>query len=149
LHLYRTSLGDLVNGSFPIPDNPILLSTAQKTGLRGLSDLVNAAFPIPQNPIMAPTSMDRPKVLTPPVTSNALVRSLTAAHTGPVATQKGMGDAASTLQSIGGVLDNTVSIGGTDVPYWIFAIGGLALFMYLSGGKKGPSRYQTLRATHS
>lgn len=149
MHLYRSSMGDLVPGSFPIPDNPILLGVAQKTGLRGLSDLVDAAFPIPQNPIMAPTSMDRPKVLTPPITNNALMRSLTAAHTGPVAMQKGMGDAASTLQSVGAVLDNSVSIGGTDVPYWIFAIGGIALFMYLAGGKKGPSRYQTLRSTHA
>lgn len=148
MHLYRNSLGYLVPGSFPVPDNPILLGTAQKTGLTSLGDLVNAAFPIPQNPILAATSMDRPKVLTPPIKSNALMRSLTAAKTGPVAMQKGMGDAASTLQSVGAVLDNSIDLGGTAIPYWVIAAAAAGVLMYLGGGKTGPSRYQRIRAAH-
>jgi hypothetical protein len=148
MHLFRTSLGDLVSGAFPVPDNPILLGLAQKTGITGLADLVNAAFPLPQNPILAATSLDRPKVLTPPDTKNALMRSLTAAKTGPVSMAKGMGDAASTLQSVGAVLDNTISLGGTDIPYWVLAAGAIAVMMYLGGGKSGPSRYQRFKAAH-
>lgn len=148
MHLFRSSMGDLVPGAFPVPDNPILLGVAQKTGLTNLGDLVNAAFPIPQNPIMAATSLDRPKILTPADTRNALMRSLTAAHTGPVSMAKGMGDAASTLQSVGAVLDNSIDVGGTTIPFWLLAIGGLAAFMYLGGGKSGPSRYQRFRAAH-
>lgn len=148
MHAFRTSMGDLVSGSFPVPDNPILLGLAQKTGMTNLGDLVDAAFPLPQNPIMAATSMDRPKVLTPPDTRNALMRSLTAARTGPVSMAKGMGDAASTLQSIGGVLDNSISLGGTDIPYWMLAVAAGGLLMYLSGGKSGPSRYQRFKAAH-
>ena len=141
-------MGELVPGSFPIPDNPILLGLAQKTGVTNLGDLVAGAFPIPQNPIMAATSLDRPKVLTPPDTRNALMRSLTAAKTGPVSMAKGMGDAASTLQSVGAVLDNSISIGGTDIPYWVFAAGAIAVVVYLAGGKTGPSRGQRFRSAH-
>lgn len=148
MHLFRTGMGDLVPGSFPVPDNPILLGLAQKTGMTNLGDLVNGAFPLPQNPILAATSLDRPKVLTPPDTKNALMRSLTAARTGPVSMKKGMGDAASTLQSIGGVLDNSVDIGGTTIPYWLLAIGALGVVMYLGGGKSGPSRLQRFKAAH-
>ena len=129
MHTYRTPLGDLVPGSFPIPQNPIILATAQKTGLTNLGDLVAAAFPLPQNPITAATSMDRPKVLTPPIRSNALVRSLTAARTGPTSNDQGMGDASSVLQSTGQFLDNSFSVGGTDVPYWALAVGGVALYL--------------------
>jgi len=128
VQVYRSPLGDLVPGAFPIPDNPILLATAQKTGLTNLGDLVNAAFPLPQNPITAATSMDRPKVLTPPIKSNALVRSLTSAHTGPASNDKGMGDASSVLQSTGQFLDNTVSLGGMDVSYWMLGLGAVALY---------------------
>lgn len=148
MHLFRSSMGDLVPGSFPVPDNPILLGLAQKTGMTNLGDLVNGAFPLPQNPIMAATSLDRPKILTPADTKNALMRSLTAARTGPVSMAKGMGDAASTLQSIGGVLDNSINVGGTDVPYWLLAIGALGAFAYLAGGKTGPSRGARFRAAH-
>jgi hypothetical protein len=148
LHLYRTSMGDLVSASFPIPDNPILLGVAQKQGVGSIGDMVAAAFPLPQNPITAATSLDRPKVLTPPDTRNALMRSLTAAKTGPVAMQKGMGDAASTLQSVGAVLDNTISVGGTDIPYWVLGIGAAAVLMYMMGGKQGPNRYQRFKTAH-
>jgi hypothetical protein len=141
-------MGDLVNGAFPVPDNPILLGVAQKTGLTNLGDLINASFPLPQNPIIAATSLDRPKMLTEAQPKNALMRSLTAAHTGPVSMAKGMGDAASTLQSVGAVLDNTVTIGGTALPYWVFVAGGLALVMYLSGGHTGTNRYQRFKAAH-
>lgn len=145
MHAYRTSMGDLVAGSFPIPDNPILLGLAQKTGMTSLGDLVNAAFPLPQNPITSATSMDRPKVLTPDDTRNALVRSLTAAKTGPVSMSKGMGDAASSLQSIGSVLDNSISLGGIDIPGWALALGALGVVMWLSGGKSGKTRYHRIR----
>lgn len=138
-------MGDLVSGAFPVPDNPILLGLAQKTGMTNLGDLVNAAFPLPQNPILAATSLDRPKILTPADTKNALMRSLTAARTGPVAMQKGMGDAASVFQSVGSVLDNTVSIDSYDVPFWVIAVGAVAVIAYLSGGKSGPSRYGKMR----
>jgi hypothetical protein len=150
MQVTRTSMGDLIPGTFTVPQNPILMNAAQKNpaALASLGDLVSAAFTIPENPIMRATSMDRPKVLTPPDTRNALVRSLTASRTGPASSDIGMGDAASTLQSIGGVLDNTYNVGGTDVPYWVFAIGGVALLMYLTGGKSGPSRYQRFRAAH-
>src|SRR6185437_5299904 len=145
MHLFRTAMGDLVPGKFVVPENPILLATAQKTGLTNLGDLINAAYSIPQNPIMAATSMDRPKVLTPPDTRNALMRSLTAAKTGPVSNAAGMGDAASVLQSTGQFLDSTVQVQGYDVPYWLLAIGGLGLLAYLSGGKSGETRFQRLR----
>lgn len=148
MHLYRSSLGDLVSAAFPVPDNPILLGLAQKTGMTNLGDLVDGAFPLPQNPILAATSLDRPKVLTPPDTRNALMRSLTAQRTGPVSMEKGMGDAASTMQSIGAVLDNSVDVGGTNIPYWILAAGALAVFMYMAGGKAGPSRYQRFKEAH-
>ena len=148
MHLFRNSMGDLVSASFPIPDNPILLGTAQATGMTGLADLIAAAFPIPQNPILAPTSMDRPKVLTPPVTKNALVRSLTAAKTGPVANGVGQVDAASVLQSTGQFLDNTLTVDNYAIPYWVFAAGGVALVLYLmSGGKE--NRYSRLKKVHS
>lgn len=146
MHAYRSSMGDLVSASFPVPDNPILLGVAQRTGLTNLGDLVDAAFPLPQNPITSATSMDRPKVLTPPITSNALVRSLTAAKTGPVSMSKGMGDAASAFQSIGSVLDTNMTFGGLEIPGWALAVGALGLVMWLSGGKTGQSRYQRLRA---
>ena len=146
----RTSMGDMVPAAFSVPQNPIIMNTAQKNpaALANLGDLVSAVFTLPQNPIMAATSLDRPKVLTPPDTRNALVRSLTAAHTGPASSDIGMGDAASTLQSVGAVLDNTYDIGGTNVPYWVFAIGAAAVIMYLSGGKTGPSRAARFRAAH-
>jgi len=149
MHLFRTALGDLVPSSFPIPSNPILLGVAQNTGMTNLGDLVNAAFPLPQNPITAATSMDRPKVLTPPDTRNALVRQLTAVKTGPVSNAAGMGDATSVLQSTGQFLDNSVNIGGSDVPYWMLAVGGLAVLAYLSGGRTGPSRFERLREKRS
>ena len=145
MHLYRTPLGDLVPGRFPIPSNPILLATAQATGITSLGELVNASFPLPQNPILAATSMDRPKVLTPADGKNALMRSLTAAKTGPVSSSVGMGDAASTLQSVGAVLDNTTNLAGYDVPYWVLTAAGVGLLLYMSGGKSGASRYQRLR----
>lgn len=145
MHLYRTNLGDLVSASFPIPQNPILMNVAQKTGIRGLGDLVNAAFPLPQNPIMAATSMDRPKVLTPPDTRNALMRSLTAVKTGPVSSTAGMGDASSILQSTGQFLDNTINIADYDVPYWVLAVAAGGLLLYMSTGKSGSSRFQRLR----
>lgn len=146
MHLYRTNLGDLVSASFPIPQNPILMNVAQKTGLRGLGDLVNAAFPLPQNPIMAATSMDRPKVLTPPDTRNALMRSLTAVKTGPVSSTAGMGDASSVLQSTGQFLDNTISIAGFDVSYWMLALGAGALLIFMGTGKPGKNRYQRVKS---
>lgn len=148
MHLYRSSLGDLVSASFPVPDNPILLGVAQRQGVGSLGDMVNAAFPLPQNPILAATSLDRPKMLTPPDTRNALMRSLTAARTGPVAMQKGMGDAASTFQSVGSFLDNSYDVGGNAVPYWVFAGGALALLLYLGGGKTGPSRGRRIMSAH-
>lgn len=97
---------------------------------------------------MAATSLDRPKVLTPPDVRNALIRSLTAAKTGPVSSDVGMGDAASTLQSVGAVLDNSINVGGTAIPYWVIAAVALGGVMYLGGGKTGPSRYQRIRAAH-
>lgn len=142
LHLYRNSLGDLVSGAFPVPDNPILLKTAQETGLHSLGDLVAASFPIPQNPITGATSMDTPKVLTQ-TPRNALVRSLTAARKGAVSNAAGMGDATSALTSIGTFLDqNTLS---TDWPNWYFVLGGAALLVFLTGGKSGPNRLQRMR----
>ena len=149
MHLYRTSMGDLVQGAFPLPSNPILLGVAQKTGLTNLGDLVAASFPIPQNPITAATSMDRPKILTPDDTKNALMRSLTAAKTGPVSMSGlGQADASSVLQSLGQTLDNTVSIQGYDIPYWVFAIGGIAAILYLATGSS-ENRYQRLKKVHS
>ena|SRR5579883_3686263 len=145
MHLFRNALGELVKASFPIPDNPILLGAAQSNPTTNLGDLVNAAFPLPQNPILAATSMDRPKILTPADTRNALVRQLTAVKTGPTSMGIGQVDATSVLQSTGQFLDNTVSINGTNVPYWVFAIGGAALLMYMMGGQTGPRRYQRLR----
>jgi len=147
MHLYRTAMGDLVPGSFPVPDNPILLGTAQATGMTGIGDLVNAAFPVPQNPILAATSMDRPKVLTPPDTRNALVRQLTAAKTGPVS-MNGVGqvDATSVLQSTGQFLDQTLSVDNYNIPYWV--IGGAVLALYLMTGGKN-NRYSRLKQVHS
>lgn len=148
MHLFRTSMGDLVPGQFPVPSNPILLGTAQRTGLTSLGDLVNAAFPVPQNPITAATSMDRPKMLTPPVEKNALMRSLTAAKTGPTS-MSGLGqvDAASVLQSTGQFLDNSLTVDNYAIPYWLLAIGGVGLALYLMGG--GPeNRFSRLRKVH-
>lgn len=139
MHLYRTGFGELVSAQFPIPQNPILMNTAQKTGLTHLGDLVAASFPLPQNPIMAATSMDRPKVLTPPDTRNALMRSLTTVKTGPVSNAAGMGDASSVLQSTEQFLETTLPIAGYDVPYWALAAGGAALLMLMMGGKTGRS----------
>jgi hypothetical protein len=141
-------MGELVPGSFPIPSNPILLGTAQRTGLKNLGDLVAASFPLPQNPITAATSMDRPKILTPADGKNALMRSLTAAKTGPVSSGIGQVDAASTLQSIGQVLDNTITVQGIAIPYWVLAIGGIAIIGYLATGKQGPNRFTRFKAAH-
>ena len=150
MQLGRTPLGDLVPGHFTVPQNPILMNTAQKNPALAagpLGDLVNGSFPVPQNPILAATSLDRPKQLVDQP-RNALVRSLTAAKTGPVSSDVGMGDAASTLQSVGQVLDNTYDIGGNAVPYWVLALGAIGVIWYLTGGKKGPNRYQRFREAH-
>ena len=147
MHLYRNSLGDLVPGAFPVPDNPILLGTAQKTGLTNLGDLVAASFPLPQNPISAATSMDRPKTLVQ-APKNALVRSLTAARKGPVSNAAGMGDATSILTSFGQVLDQDTTFANYAVPNWALAIGAAAVIFYLTTGKTGPNRYQRFKAAH-
>ena len=149
MQVFRTALGDLVPGAFPIPSNPILLGVAQHTGITGLADLVAAAFPLPQNPIMAATSMDRPKILTPADTKNALLRSLTAQRTGPTSTSVGMGDATSVLQSTGQFLDNSITVQGYTIPYWALAIAGVAIVGYLTTGKAGPNRAQRFRSAHS
>lgn len=145
MHLFRSPLGDLVPGAFPVPDNPILLGVAQQTGLTNLGDLVDASFPIPQNPITAPTSMDRPKILTPADTRNAIVRQLTAAKTGPVASGVGQVDATSVLQSTGQFLDQSLAVGSYNVPYWVLGGALLALYLFTGGSD---TRYSRLRKVH-
>ena len=147
MHLYRNGMGDLVAGAFPVPDNPILLGTAQKTGLTNLGDLVAASFRVPQNPITSATSMDTPKVLTQ-TPRNALVRSLTAARKGAVSNAAGMGDATSVLTSTGQFLDQSTTMFNYTMPNWVLAGTGLAIAFYLLTGKTGPNRAQRFRAAH-
>lgn len=46
--MWTRSIGDLVNASFPVPQNPIISAL-----VGGVGDLTDSYFPVPMNPILA------------------------------------------------------------------------------------------------
>lgn len=109
MHLERNGMGDLVNGAYPIPQNPIYpqynpgygnsslsnpimeaVTAAQVAGqATGMGDLVTGNYPIPWNPIVnGGSSLTAPRAMMCD-TQNALATSVASMTAGPTAQLSG------------------------------------------------------------
>jgi hypothetical protein len=110
MHLQRNGMGDLVDGNYPLPQNPLwpqynpagpsnnslsnpILNAAKNAIVsgkaKGVGDLVSGGYPVPQNPILsAVSSAQMPKAMMCD-TSNALASSVASMQTGPTASLSG------------------------------------------------------------
>ncbi len=169
--VYRSNMGDLVAGAFPIPQNPIMdavnanaarvvaINSARK---KGVGDLTPGSYPVPFNPFfsqqMNPVISGQSSMLGPRAmmsdTSNALASSVASMTTGPTATLTGF-DLSSVTNSltsslpsgIGDVLASDPL--GIGVPVWVIAAGALAVYMFKAQPRPESSRYHRARRAAS
>lgn len=166
MHLERNGMGDLVNGSYPIPQNPLYpqfnpgygssnsnpimeaVTAAQVAGkAKGVGDLVTGNYPIPWNPIVnGGSSLDAPRAMMCD-TGNALATSVASMTAGPTAQLSGFDLATrANLMGLGQSFDMSgISqsfsdfTSGTTFGYpnlLVYGLGGLAALMLFSNKKQ-------------
>jgi hypothetical protein len=138
MQVVRSGMGDLVQGAFVVPQNPLLRSM-------GLGDLINGAhFVVPQNPLMGNTVLNGPVALVSPK-KNALKTSLRGLSCGTCA--------ASSLNGMGSFDITQLTTDPTDflsdsstfgVPNAYVLLGAAALFMVMNG--EGRARRKVARS---
>ncbi len=172
MHLQRNGVGDLVNGNYPIPQNPLFPQynpgnstsnpileahvAAKVAGkAKGVGDLVTGNYPIPWNPIVnAGSSLNAPRAMMCDQ-SNALATSVASMTAGPTSQLSGF-DLATRANMLGmGQADLATLTGDfTDImsgttfgyPNWLVYGGGALALMWLFGNKKQPQSSRFHRA---